>query len=62
MRVIYDDIDYDKQTFVGRTEWQTPDIDNVVLFGAEDEVQIGEFYDVKIVGIDGIDLVGEVQK
>ena len=62
VRVIYDDIDYDKQTFVGRTEWQTPDIDNVVLFGAEDEVQIGEFYDVKIVGTDGIDLVGEVQK
>ena len=62
VRVIYDDIDYDKQTFVGRTEWQTPDIDNIVLFGAEDEVQIGEFYDVKIVGTDGIDLVGEVQK
>ena len=62
VRVIYDDIDYDKQAFVGRTEWQTPDIDNVVLFGAEDEVQIGEFYDVKIVGTDGIDLVGEVQK
>lgn len=62
VRVIYDDIDYDKQAFVGRTEWQTPDIDNVVLFGAEDEVQIGEFYDVKITGADGIDLVGEVQK
>ncbi len=62
VRVIYDDIDYDKQAFMGRTEWQTPDIDNVVLFGAEDEVQIGEFYDVKITGADGIDLVGEVQK
>ena len=60
VKVIYDDIDYDKQMFVGRTEGQAPDIDNVVLFGATDEVHIGEFYEVKITGSDGIDLVGEI--
>lgn len=61
VQVIYDDIDYDKQTFVGRTSRQAPDIDNVVLFGA-DEVNIGEFYNVKITGTHGIDLVGEIEK
>ncbi|MBO4554752.1 MAG: 30S ribosomal protein S12 methylthiotransferase RimO [Clostridia bacterium] len=62
LKVIYDDIDYDKQAFVGRTSRQAPDIDNVVLFGSEDEVCIGEFYNVKITGTHGIDLVGEVEK
>ena len=46
--------------FVGRGEGQAPDIDNVVLFKADDEVHIGEFYNVKITGTKGIDLVGEI--
>ncbi len=60
LRVLYDDIDYDEQMFVGRSAGQAPDIDNVVLFKAEDEVHIGEFYNVKITGTKGIDLVGEI--
>lgn len=60
VKVIYDDIDYDKQTFVGRTQTQAPDIDNVTLFSADEEVKIGEFYTVEITGADGIDLVGKV--
>lgn len=60
--VIYDDIDYDKQAFVGRMSTQAPDIDNVVYFTADESVQIGEFYDVEITGCDGIDLVGRVVK
>lgn len=58
--VIYDDIDYDRQAFVGRMAIQAPDIDNVVYFTAEDSLQIGEFYNVEIVGADSIDLVGRV--
>lgn len=60
VKVIYDDIDYDRQTFVGRCATQTPDIDNVVYFTAEQRVQIGSFYDVEITSTDGIDLVGRV--
>ena len=30
--------------------------------GADDEVRIGEFYNVEILGADGIDLVGKVIK
>ncbi len=62
VKVIYDDIDYDKQLFVGRSQNQAPDIDNLTLFSASDEVKIGEFYDVEITGADGIDLVGKVVK
>lgn len=62
IKVIYDDIDYDKQMFVGRCQSQAPDIDNVTLFGADDEVRIGEFYNVEILGADGIDLVGKAIK
>ena len=57
--VLFDEIDYDKQMFVGRAEFQAPDIDNIVYFTADKEVHVGEFYDVEIVVTDGIDLVGK---
>lgn len=60
VKVIYDDIDYDKQMFVGRLSTQAPDIDNVVYFTADEGVKIGNFYNVEIMGVDGIDLVGRV--
>lgn len=60
VEIIYDDIDYDRQMFVGRTSTQAPDIDNVVYFTSEREVRVGNFYTVEIVGTDGIDLVGRV--
>ena len=62
IKVIYDDIDYDRQKFVGRSQTQAPDIDNVTLFESDEEVRIGEFYDVEITGSDGIDLVVKVIK
>lgn len=58
--VIYDDIDYDRQMFVGREASQAPDIDNVVYFTSEDSLKIGEFYRVEITATDGIDLIGRV--
>lgn len=58
--IIYDDIDYDKQMFLGRTSTQAPDIDNVVYFTSDREVHIGNFYKIEIVGTDGLDLVGRV--
>ena len=58
VRVIYDDIDYGKQMFVGRMSNQAPDIDGVVYFKADEQVQIGEFYDIEIVSAEGVDLIG----
>lgn len=58
VRVIYDGIDYDRQAFIGRMAVQAPDIDGVTYFTADGQVQIGEFYDIEIVGAEGVDLIG----
>ncbi|MEN2435655.1 30S ribosomal protein S12 methylthiotransferase RimO [Weeksellaceae bacterium A-14] len=47
--------------FVGRTEFDSPDVDNTVLVPAENTyVSIGEFADVKIVSAEEFDLYGEL--
>ena len=60
VKVIYDGIDYDRQAFIGRAAFQAPDIDGVVYFTSDSEVRIGEFYEVEIVGAEGVDLLGRV--
>ncbi len=60
VKVIYDGIDYDRQAFIGRAAFQAPDIDGVVYFTSDSGVRIGEFYEVEIVGADGVDLLGRV--
>lgn len=60
MQIIYDDIDYDRQTFKGRLSTQAPDIDGVVYFTADEQMHIGEFYTVEITGAEGVDLLGRV--
>ncbi len=60
MKVIYDEIDYDKQMFVGRSEFQAPDVDSVIYFTSERPVEIGSFYDIEITDTLGLDLVGRV--
>ena len=47
--------------FVGRTEYDSPDVDNTVLVRAENTyIPIGEFTDVKIISADEFDLYGEL--
>lgn len=58
LKVIYENIDYDRNMFVGRTEWDAPEIDGLVYFTA-DFVDVGKVYSVKITGFDGYDLIGE---
>lgn len=60
IKVLYEDIDYDKNLFVGRCEYQAPEIDGVVYFKSKDLVEVGEFYNVKITSADDLDLYGEV--
>lgn len=59
LRVLYEDVDFDKNMFVGRTEFQTPGVDGVVYFTAN-EVDAGRFYDVTVTGCDDYDLYGEL--
>ncbi|MGC6470190.1 MAG: 30S ribosomal protein S12 methylthiotransferase RimO [Flavobacteriales bacterium] len=47
--------------FVGRTEFDSPDVDNEVLVKAENNyIRIGEFYSVKIISADYFDLYAEL--
>ncbi|MBS1549868.1 MAG: 30S ribosomal protein S12 methylthiotransferase RimO [Bacteroidetes bacterium] len=47
--------------FVGRTEFDSPDVDNTVLVPAENTyISIGEFVDVTITSAEDFDLYGEI--
>ena len=48
MDVIYEGIDYDKQMFVGRTEYNAPDIDTKVYFFSDFPLEVGKVVKVKI--------------
>lgn len=48
--------------FIGRTEFDSPEVDNEVLVKASAKLKTGEFYNVKITGSDHFDLFGEVKK
>lgn len=56
--VIYEDIDYDRNMFVGRTEADAPEIDGLVYFKG-DFCDVGSVYNVRITGYKGYDLIGE---
>ena len=57
-QVIIDD--EDESFFIGRSEFDSPDIDNLVLLPKENELTIGDFYPVRITNFDAFDLYGEV--
>ena len=47
--------------FVGRTEYDSPDVDNTVLVPAKDVyISIGDFADVRITSAEDYDLIGEL--
>lgn len=48
--------------FIGRTEGDSPEVDNEVLVAAKDQyVRVGDFAQVKIIDAQAYDLIGEVQ-
>ncbi len=57
--VIYEDIDYERNAFRGRTQFDAPDIDCVVYFTGE-FADVGNVYRVKITDYDEYDLIGEI--
>ncbi len=46
--------------FIGRTEFDSPEVDGEVLISADQDLEIGNFYQVKITGSEDFDLYGEV--
>ena len=54
---------YEGGYFIGRTEYDSPEIDNEVLIKAsKDYLRIGDFADVKIMDSQEYDLIGELNK
>ena len=60
MRVVIDREEGDY--FIGRTEFDSPEVDGEVLIAMAQypDLEIGAFYDVKIVNTDTFDLYGEL--
>ena len=53
----------DGNYFIGRTEFDSPDVDNEVLIDAtENYVQVGKFANIKITSATEFDLYGEPEK
>lgn len=48
--------------FIGRTEYDSPDVDNEVIVKSENQkIKIGNFYNVRIKSADDFDLIGELE-
>ena len=56
--VVFDEIDYERELFVGRAYFSAPDIDGKVFFTSERTVEQGEVYKVKITKTGAYDLYG----
>lgn len=57
-KVLYEDIDYNKSLFIGRSQHSAPDIDSLVYFKGNN-LDVGNFYNIKITGVKGYDLIGK---
>ena len=60
LQVVCDGVDYDKQSFYGRTYAQAPEIDGKVYFTYDDVINQGETYNVLITDCNEYDLFGRV--
>jgi len=46
--------------FIGRTEADSPEVDNEVLINGKNNLSIGEFYDIEITDASEYDLFGKI--
>lgn len=58
MRVIIDE--FDGQQYIGRTEYDSPEVDTLVYIPADKQLKIGHIYNVEITASEGFDLIGSV--
>ena len=58
MKVVIDRLE--SEYFIGRTEFDSPEVDGEVLISTDQDLEIGNFYQVKITGSEDFDLYGEI--
>lgn len=59
IKVLAEGFDQNALVYYGRSYFNAPDIDGKVYFFSKDEVERGNYYDIKITKVDGLDLYGE---
>jgi ribosomal protein S12 methylthiotransferase len=57
-KVILDRIE--DNCYIGRTEFDSPEVDNEVIIESKKKLAIGSFYNVKITDANEFDLVGKI--
>ena len=57
-KVIIDRLETDY--YIGRTQYDSPEVDPEVIIYSEDDLQIGEFYDINISDTEDFNLIGEI--
>ncbi len=60
LKVIIDD--ENDNFYLGRTEFDSPEVDNGVLIDKEEKLEIGNFYNARIINANTFDLVGKIAK
>lgn len=60
LRVIIDEFNGDN--YVGRTEFDSPEVDCVVIVDNEPDIEIGGIYQVDIYDSEGFDLIGRIRR
>ena len=58
-KVMAEGFDDEQLVYYGRAYFNAPDIDGKVYFFSSEDVEYGEFYDIKIIKATGYDLYGE---
>ncbi len=58
LEVVYEGIDYEKQRFFGRSQYQSPEVDTVIYFKSKDPLPLGVHINVKVTGVKDYDLQG----
>ena len=59
LRVVVDREEEDY--YIGRTEWDSPEVDPEVLIRKDMRLAVGEFYQVRVTGALPFELIGEVE-
>jgi ribosomal protein S12 methylthiotransferase len=60
IKVIIDDIE--GEYFIGRSEWDAPEVDGEVLINSDEMLKLGEFYFIEIVDCNDYDIYGKIVK
>jgi len=61
LKVIIDKLDRDRGEYIGRTEWDSPDVDGIVRIPqTESDLAVSNFYDVEIIDASEYELFGNV--